>query len=159
MVTETDNLISGSPNTHKVFLSGPAVSRTSRGKAPKRNRFLLEYSTGLILAGGIGWTVGYCLGHIFLDMLEPDRLVSLEAIKYWHYLPLKFGHFGAMLAAGTSIPVVHLLEKRHMRYLIGQSYIKGIDKLEDLKKVTGADPAQIAKVLNRLSQKQQKPVI
>ena len=113
----------------------------------------------MILAGGIGWTVGYCLGHIFLDMLEPDRWVSLEAIKYWYYLPLKFGHFGAMLAAGTSVPVVHLLEKMRMRHLIRESDKKGIDKLDDLKKVTGADPAQIATVLNRLSQKKHNPVI
>jgi hypothetical protein len=157
MASITDNLISESPNLHKVFLSGTTVSKTSGGK--KRNRFLLEYGTGVVLAGGIGWLTGYCLGHLFLDMLEPTRLVSLEAIKYWYYLPLKFGHLGAVMAACISIPGVYLLKKRHLSRLIAESYKKGIEKLDDLKKVTGADPAQIATVLNRLSQSQQKPVI
>jgi hypothetical protein len=108
-------MISESPNIPKVHFSDPTVLKTSFSRILGTVVVLIDY--GIRMAAGAigGWVIGYCLGHIFLDMFEPVRFVSFEAVEYWYYLPLAFGHCGALIAAGISIPVASFLSKRRMR--------------------------------------------
>ena len=145
METKTDSLISESPDTHKVFITGPTVFKTSveRLSKKKRSRPLFKYSIGIIGAGGIGWLTGFCLGHIFLDVFEPSRHKTFESVEYWYYVPLTFGHCGAILAAILSVATVYLLSMRRIRHRVEKDSQNRANERRELENVTEASSAQM----------------
>ena len=145
METKTDNLISESPDTHKVFLTGPAVLKTGveRLSKIKKSRVLFKYSVGIIGAGGIGWLIGFCLGHIFLDVFEPSRHKTFASVEYWYYVPLTFGHCGAILAAILSVATVYLLSMRRIRHRVEKDSQNGATDRRELENAAEACSAQM----------------
>ena len=143
--SKTDNLISESPDTHKVFLTGPNVFKISveRLSKIKRSRSLFKYSIGIIPAGGIGWLTGFCLGHIFLDMFEPPRHATFESVEYWYSVPLTFGHCGAILAAILSVATVYLLSLTRIRHRVEKDSNNGTNNRRGLEKATEVSSAQM----------------
>jgi len=145
METKTDSLILESPDTHKVFLTGPSVFKTGvkRLSKIKKSRALFKYSIGIIGAGGIGWLTSFCLGHIFLDVFEPSRHKTFESVEYWYYVPLTFGHCGAILAAILSVATVYLLSMRRIRHRVEKDSQNGTNDRRELEKVAEACSAQM----------------
>ncbi|MHC5091963.1 MAG: hypothetical protein ACYSOJ_10140 [Planctomycetota bacterium] len=145
METKTDSQILESPDTHKVFLTGPSVFKTGveRLSKIKKSRALFKYSIGIIGAGGIGWLTGFCLGHIFLDVFEPSRHKTFESVEYWYSVPLTFGHCGAILAAILSVATVYLLSLRRIRHRVEKDSPNGTNDRRELGNVTEACSVQM----------------
>jgi hypothetical protein len=129
-------MISESPNIPKVHFSDPTVLKTSFSRILGAVVVLIDYAIGMAVGAIGGWVIGYCLGHIVLDMFEPARLESIEAIEYWYYLPLTLGRYGAVIAACISVPVAYLLSKRRMRYRMTECCNDEMSCTYDLKKDT-----------------------
>ena len=105
-------MTSESPNIPKVHFSDPTVLRTVFSRILGIAVVLVNYGIKMVLGGIGGWVIGYCLGHILVDMFEPARLESIEAIKHWYYLPQSLGYCGALIAAFISVPVAYSFSKR-----------------------------------------------
>jgi hypothetical protein len=146
MASATKNMmISESPNIPKVYFSDPTVLATSFDKVLGFIVTVLDYMLGMVMGGIGGWVIGYCLGHIVLDMFEPARLESIEAIEYWYYLPLTFGRYGAMIAACISIPVFYAISKKRVHRQITEYCETLTIKTDDFEKDTGVSSSQIEK--------------
>jgi len=111
---------------------------------------ILEYTFGIYVGYVLGWLLGLCIGHTYVEHFAPAYLVDLGQLPYWKLLPYGFARNIGIAAAIGGVIAVAIINNRILNDRIVSLYKSGTTNPHDIAEALGKGEELIERKLAKL---------
>ena len=111
---------------------------------------VVEYAFGIYIGYAIGWLIGICVGHSYVEHFEPVYLDDLGQLSYWWLLPYGFARNVAITGSIMGAIAIAIINNKLLNQRIVSLYKTGSTNPNDIARLLGKSVGQIERKMNKL---------
>ncbi len=129
----------------------------SKGQLLDRLLFIIkpvaEYAFGMHIGFLLGWLIGLCIGHSYVEHFEPAYLKDLNQLSFWTTAPCMFARYGALTGLAIGVIVIVIINSNLLNQIVTSLCENKTTNPDKIARLLGKSVARIERIMNTLVNK------
>jgi hypothetical protein len=114
---------------------------------------IAEYALGMHIGFALGWLIGLCAGHFYVNHFEPLYLDDLNKLAFWTAVPHTFAKYGALTGPIIGILAILKINSNLLNEEIIKLYEKGVTNPTQIARLLDSNLNKIQRKMSKLAEK------
>jgi hypothetical protein len=114
---------------------------------------IAEYALGMHIGFALGWLIGLCAGHFYVNHFEPLYLDDLNKLAFWTAVPHMFAKYGALTGPIIGILAILKINNKLLNQGIIRLYENRVTNPIQIARLLDSNPNKIERKMSKLAEK------
>ena len=115
---------------------------------------IAEYTFGMHIGLVLGWLVGLCAGHYYVNHFEPAYFDDLSQLSFWREAPYIFAKHGALTGLVIGVIAIAIINSTLLNQRVTSLFEKKITNPNEIARLLDKSVGQIERKMNKLVKKE-----